>query len=321
MDWGRHRSLLKKSIPLLTIVFMLLVAVLLYDSLSQVNWQEVTQAVTKLSASTLLLVLALSFLNYFLYSLYDYMSFRFLHLTDLSALRIFMSAAVCYAFNLNLGALVGGMGLRYKIYAGWKVKKSKLPWIPVISAVTSWLGYLLLLALLFLFRSQEVAAWVPLGPTGVKALGVIAMSAIGFYFVLCWRGKKVKLKHHKFKLPHVSGALLQFAVSSVQWCLPSVIIWVLMGTLGGNVSYEQVLFTHLMAGVIGVITHIPGGLGVLETIFLRSPFNMPASQILVALLCFRAVYYFLPLLLALPGYLFIEIYQNRRVKRSFFLNS
>lgn len=317
MNLGKVQKRFKKYLPFITLIFIGLVAFLLYDSLSQIQWSEVKDAITQLSASTFWIIILLSFLNYFFYSLYDFMSFRYLKVTGLSSPRIFISASICYAFNLNLGALVGGMGLRYKIYSGWNVQKSKLPWIPVVSAAISWSGYILLLCLLCIFRSVEVAKWIPLNQANILTTGLFVLSALVAYLVLCWKGKEIKIMQRSFPLPSITGAFLQFSVSSIQWCLPSVIVWVLMLALGGKVSFEQVLFMQLLAGVIGVITHIPGGLGVLETIFLRAPFNMPMSQILVALLCFRAVCYFLPLLLALPGYLFIEFYQNRHIKRTF----
>ncbi|HEY9658525.1 MAG TPA: UPF0104 family protein, partial [Allocoleopsis sp.] len=49
----------------------------------------------------------------------------------------------------------------------------------------------------------------------------------------------------------------------------------------------------------GIFSTVPGGLGVFETvILLLHPPSIPASQVLAALLAFRAVYFFLPLLIA-----------------------
>jgi uncharacterized membrane protein YbhN (UPF0104 family) len=55
----------------------------------------------------------------------------------------------------------------------------------------------------------------------------------------------------------------------------------------------------LLGQIAGVLSNVPGGLGVFETIILLllSP-SIPSAQLFGALLIYRVVYYLLPLIIA-----------------------
>ena len=72
------------------------------------------------------------------------------------------------------------------------------------------------------------------------------------------------------------------------------VIWFL---LEQQLPYPTVLAVFLVAAVAGVITHVPGGLGVLEGVFLALlSHRISQDQLLGALLAYRALYYLLPLI-------------------------
>lgn len=83
------------------------------------------------------------------------------------------------------------------------------------------------------------------------------------------------------------------------------IIWLL---LGQGVDYFFVLGVLLVSSIAGVIVHIPAGIGVLEAVFIALLAGEETSQglIIAALLAYRVLYYFIPLLLALVCYLVLE---------------
>jgi uncharacterized membrane protein YbhN (UPF0104 family) len=74
-----------------------------------------------------------------------------------------------------------------------------------------------------------------------------------------------------------------------------------------KVGYADVLCVLLIAAVAGVITHVPAGLGVLEVVFVALlSHQAPSSQLLAALLTYRAIYYIAPFAIALVLYLVTE---------------
>ena len=54
-----------------------------------------------------------------------------------------------------------------------------------------------------------------------------------------------------------------------------------------------------VAMTLGLLSHVPGGIGVFETVILLAVPGAPTSDLLASLLVFRFVYYFLPFLVAL----------------------
>jgi uncharacterized membrane protein YbhN (UPF0104 family) len=78
-------------------------------------------------------------------------------------------------------------------------------------------------------------------------------------------------------------------------------------------DYGQVLATQLSAAVIAVPTHVPGGLGVLEAVFVSVlGREVPAGRLVAGLLAFRALYYLVPLALAAALHLALELGVRRR---------
>jgi uncharacterized membrane protein YbhN (UPF0104 family) len=302
---------MKKILPYLTLVFFILVGYLLYQTFSQIDWTQVQVALTKFSWVIILPALSLALLDYFILTSYDFMGFKYFHMDFMTYPKVLVSAFCCYAFNLNLGAMVGGMGFRFRIYSGWGVAKAKIAKIVLFSSFTNWLGHAFLISTVFCFQAESIQTLFAL-PTWISfTVGLIQYGMILFYFYACYKRKVMTFKETQWAFPELSQACLQIFLSSIQWTLISLIIYILIRYLGHDVPFGKVMFTSLVASIAGVLTHIPGGLGVLETIFLRVPLGIPAEDLLAALICYRLVYYLFPLIIAVPSYLGIEYYQKR----------
>jgi uncharacterized membrane protein YbhN (UPF0104 family) len=77
--------------------------------------------------------------------------------------------------------------------------------------------------------------------------------------------------------------------------------------LHGQIAYPTVLGVLLLAGIAGVITHVPAGLGVLEAVFLTLlAGRMAQGALLGALLAYRVLYYLVPFAAAVVVYFTLE---------------
>ena len=126
------------------------------------------------------------------------------------------------------------------------------------------------------------------------------------YLVLCAvAGDHVwTLRGHELETPSLRMALLQLLLSAINWSLIGGVIWCL---LEQQLPYHQVLSVLLVAAVAGVITHVPAGLGVLEAVFVALlSHQLSEGWLLGALLAYRAIYYLLPLAIAVCAYLATE---------------
>ncbi|MND74896.1 Inner membrane protein YbhN [compost metagenome] len=77
----------------------------------------------------------------------------------------------------------------------------------------------------------------------------------------------------------------------------------------GEITYFEVAGAYVTANVASLISHVPGGLGVLEATMLGI---LPGAKIIGALVAFRVLYFFVPLMIGLPTFLASEAYYRRR---------
>jgi uncharacterized membrane protein YbhN (UPF0104 family) len=289
-----------------------LAAWLLWDLLRDVDWRQVGATLAAYPAGTLAVAAAFVAASYALYAGYDLLGRRYTH----HALRVPTVAAIAcvvYASNLSLGPIVGSVGLRLRLYTRYGLRAAQVARIVGLGLVTNWSGYLLLAGSVLALRQVELPAALSMGAGALQALGALMIALPVAYVAACAfaRRREWHFRGHHFRLPHGRMAALQLLLSCANWAAIAGVIWVL---LPAGLPYGVVLATFLTASVVALATHIPGGLGVLEGVFLyalASP-QAPSHALLAGLLAFRALYYLLPLALAGAAFVMLEAGAPRR---------
>jgi uncharacterized membrane protein YbhN (UPF0104 family) len=119
----------------------------------------------------------------------------------------------------------------------------------------------------------------------VRPLGAILLALAAFYLVITLLGKKEwEFKRWRFAIPdwRLSGA--QLVIAAADWLLAGAVLYSL---LPGQASMGFMFFLgiFLIAQLAGLISQVPGGLGVFESVLvLLTPPTLPAPQVLGALL-------------------------------------
>lgn len=270
-----------------------------------VDWPEVWVALQALSLVQVLAAAGLALLSYGLVASFDLIGRR-LTGHPLPAPRTLGIAAICYAFNLNFGALVGGFGLRLRLYSRSGVAAPAVARVIAHSMVTNWLGYLWVAGAVLLTSPPRLPESWALSALWLRAIGGLMVALALGYLALCTASRQRELvwRGHTLALPGARLACLQALLGGASWLLIGAIVWSLFG---GRVDYPTVLGALLLAAVAGVLTHVPAGLGVLEAVLVATLAHaLPATEVLATVLAYRAAYYLLPLALALPAYAWSE---------------
>jgi len=289
----------------LTFGFFALVVYLLVSNARQIEWAEVSAALRRRPLASLLPAALVAAASFAVYSCYDLLSRRYTG-HDVPAWRVVCTTFVSYAFNLNLGSLVGGLAFRHRLYSRLGLGVGEINRIIAFSMLTNWIGYLLLAGIVFLLRPLDIPPEWALGSGALQVLGLALIGVVVAYLLACaFSRKRVWLiRGHEVELPPLRMALMQIGISSINWLLIAGVLYLL---LQRSLPYHTVLATLLVAAVAGVLTHVPAGLGVLEAVFVALlSSRMPASELLAALLAYRGIYYLAPLALAAVVYLFLE---------------
>ena len=289
----------------LTAAFFVGVGWLLFTAAREIEWSEVLAAMRSLPASVVALAVALALLSYSIFCCFDLLGRHYTGHT-LRTRTVVLVNFISYAFNLNLGSLVGGVAFRYRLYSQLGLGKGVITRIVSMSMLTNWLGYVLLAGVLFTIWPLTPPEGWSVDEDAIRLVGVLLIGVGAAYLVTCARlpNHSWTIRGHELTVPGWRMALLQVTLSCVNWSVMGGIIWVL---LRGQVDYHSVLSVLLVAAIAGVLAHVPAGLGVLEAVFIALLSDqVPQGQLLGALLAYRAIYYLAPLGVATVAYAITE---------------
>jgi phosphatidylglycerol lysyltransferase len=292
---------LRRVIPVAIGLALFLVALeLLRVELRTVTWHELTADVLRTPPSQLGLALLLTALNYAALTGYDFLAFAYIGKT-LPRGRIAAASFLAYAISNNVGfAMLSGASVRYRFYSRWGITAEDLSRIVVSYSVTFWLGLLGLAGLSLVVSPLPAARELPAHQL-LTAIGWLLISVPPVY-LLTTLVRRRPLRLWKFELPVPSPAIAagQWLLSAVEWALAGAVLYVLLPP--GSPPFLPFIGTFLVAILAGMASHVPGGLGVFDglMVLLLAPW-LSSGQVLPSLAVYRAVYYFLPLVIAVTG--------------------
>jgi glycosyltransferase 2 family protein len=290
----------------ITALFFIAVATLLVSQARMIEWGEVLVSLQRYPLGILAGALALAVLSFLLYSCFDLLGRRYTGHT-LGTGTVMLVTFISYAFNLNLGSLVGGVAFRFRLYSKLGLRTGLITRVLAFSMLTNWTGYLLLGGLVF---SLMPPAGLPpnwtIDSAQLRFVGLVLVALAGGYVALCAfsRQRTLRLRGHAIDLPSARMAFLQLLMGAGNWLVMSAIVFVL---LQQRIEFSAVVGVLLLAAIAGVITHIPAGLGVLEAVFVALlSHQVPRHELLAALVAYRVIYYVMPLVLASALYFMLE---------------
>ena len=303
----RLRQVLPVAIGL--VLFLVALEVLLAE-LRTVTWHELTADVIGTPPSQLVLALVLTVINYAALAGYDLLAFVYIGKT-LPRGRIALASFLAYAISNNVGfAMLSGASVRYRFYTRWGVTAEELSRIVVSYSVTFWLGLLGLGGLSLVVSPPPAVREWPAHQL-LTPIGWLLMLVPPAYLVATVvRRRPIRLRSFELPVPSPAIAASQALLSAVEWALAGAVLYVLLPP--SSLAFLQFLGTFLVAILLGMASHVPGGLGVFEwlMVLLLKPF-LTSGQLLPALIVYRAVYYLLPLSIAVIGLVADEVRERR----------
>ena len=90
---------------------------------------------------------------------------------------------------------------------------------------------------------------------------------------------------------------MQIVLSVIDLSLSSAVLWWLLPP-DAHISFIAFVGAYAVAVIAGIISHVPGGIGVFETVILYTLPEVPKDALLGSLLAYRVVYYLVPLFFA-----------------------
>jgi hypothetical protein len=170
--------------------------------------------------------------------------------------------------------------------------------IAFMTGVTFWLGNIFVLGGAVAYAPDALAAFDQLQPALNRLLGLSALFAIlGYLFWIAARPRVVGRANWQIVLPNLRWTFLQIGIGTVDRCLASLSLFIL---LPGEpaVGFVTVVVVFVLATLLGAMSHTPGSLGVVEAAILIGLPQYPREELLAIVITFRVLDFFLPLFIA-----------------------
>ena len=286
----------------------------LRNELRTVSYREISRAASHVPWHDIILSIAGTIACYFVLPLYDVLGLRYAQ-HPIPLRRSYLTSFLAYAFSQSLGfAAVTGGAVRLRFWSIDGLTTPEIARAAAFSGVGFWVGVGTVsgLALTFVQLPPGAAEHVPfhtLVPFGVLLLCIIA-AYLTFASV---RRQPIVIREWELRAPGPRLAFAQLGVAMVDWMLAACVAWVLLPVAPG-LTFPAFVGFFALAQAVGVLSHVPGGLGVFDTlmVLMLAPV-LPAQQVLASLVVYRVVYYLLPFVAASLTLAFLVLQRRKAI--------
>lgn len=225
---------------------------------------------------------------------YDALALQFIG-KPLPKRAVFLGGFLGYAFGNTIGiSVISGGAVRYRIYSAYGLDALGVATVSTYVAAALGTG-LTLVGLAALGVSPEIAGPIihlPLGWIRAGSFGLLAVAAGGIAY-LSITDRRITLRGFDLHLPSPKSLLAQLGITLVDIIATAFALWVLMPQ--GTPDFGSFIAIYAIATMIGIATHVPGGIGVFETVVIAAlPPSVAVSDAAAALVLFRIIYYLVP---------------------------
>ena len=273
------------------------------------DWHGVARAWSALAPGRIAASLAGSLVSFCMLALLDVLAAHFVAPKRVSMKRAAFAGALSHAFSNTLGfPAVTGSVIRYRIYATAGLDTGDIGRIVALAAFGVAMGFTVVTTLALLWQPALAHGWGrPLGAAICVALLV---------FLVWLRGprRSVRIARWTIAFPDGATAAWQMTVGGIEMLAAIGTLYVLLPPASAP-PFIDFLPIYVGAVVLGLVSQVPGGLGVFEVIVLAAFPAHARAQVLAAMLCYRLTYSLVPFALAGTAWLVVESRRAHQLAR------
>ncbi|WP_293806155.1 YbhN family protein [uncultured Bosea sp.] len=235
---------------------------------------------------------------------------------------ISLCSFVTYALSHNIGASVfsGGM-VRYRAYTAKGLTTAEVAVLVALCSFTFAFGTIFMMGLVLIYEPQilhpleRMSKWFAITDNTARWIGVGMLAFVALYTIGSWlQFKPLKIGKLEIIYPRLPIVFRQYLAAPLELAGAAGIIYFALPDQG-NPGFLIVLGAFLLSFSAGLLSQVPGGVGVMEAVFLAVMPTVPAPAVFAALLIWRLFYLILPLVFSLPIVLAFERAQLKRSTR------
>ena len=296
--------------PAVSVLAFALVIAVLHHVLEHYHLRDIVVELRQIPAPAMVAAAVFTLSSYLLLTCYDALGVRYVG-KPVPYPRIALTSFIAYAFGHNLSlAAFTGTAVRYRIYSTQGLTAIDVATIATFCALTTALGLGVLGGVAALYAVPGTTA-LHLGHIWSQLFGVVLLGLVATY--VAWASlarRPLAIGPWEVRPPGARLASAQLAVGVADLSASAAVLWVLLPQ-SAAIDFPTFAGIYAIAVVGGIVSQVPGGLGVFETILLLALPHAPPPELLGALLAWRGLYYLAPLALAATALLLHELYLQR----------
>ncbi|SIQ96956.1 hypothetical protein SAMN05880582_10577 [Rhizobium sp. RU20A] len=286
MTLTSRRSLFNIVLVVATLAAMVLV----YRGLSRYSYDEIRQSLAAISTGHMLAAIGFAALSYFALTFFDYLGLRYAgRPLSYGKAAIASFSGLSIGHNVGVAALSSG-AVRYRFYSRYGLSNEEVAKVILFCGATVGIGLVTLAGISLVFLPDLAGRVAGLGVSGSRIAGIVCLLVIAAYLVAAAvvRGT-VTVRKWTFDMPSLPLAIGQVAVGTANFVFVAACLHQL---IGGDAGFGAVTAAYVVGNLAALVSHVPGGLGVLEATI---SYVMGGAASIGALIAFRFIYFFLPL--------------------------
>jgi phosphatidylglycerol lysyltransferase len=294
-ELGARRSRWRWVGPLAALLVFATVVLILHHQLAHLHVRNVLEHLHTIPRRQVLTALGFTAASYWLLSNYDMLALVYLR-RRIAYPRVLFTSFIAYSFGHTLGfSAFTGAAIRFRLYATAGVSAIEVATISAFCSLSLGIGLATITGLSLFFSPLHAAQILHLHHNWALVAGAVLLAAVAAYaaWATLARGT-LELRGWALRAPGAAIGLTQVALSVVDLSLSAAVLWSLLPA-EAHVGFVTFLGTYVTAVIAGIVSHVPGGVGVFEAVMLLTLPGVPPDVLVGSLLAYRAVYYVVPL--------------------------
>lgn len=285
----------------------------LHHLLAEVRVHDFRTAFHAIAPMAIAASVVMTILSYLALTLYDHLAL------DIVGQRLKWRTAALASFcsytlshNLGLSLLTGGSA-RFRIYGAAGLRASDIARVIASASLAFWGGVVTMAGVLMTVHPVMLRLGdVTIGHMLQRVIGVAILGLATLLLLALGRlPRAIRLFGWTLALPTRRQAVAQIGIACIDLMMASAALFILVPHASISL-YPLFFLSYALAIILTLISHVPGGIGVFEAVMLAGLPDVDRPSLLAALVAYRAIYYIIPLIIAV---VLIAFHEGRAWRR------
>ncbi|MDI7862324.1 bifunctional lysylphosphatidylglycerol flippase/synthetase MprF [Rhizobiaceae bacterium n13] len=291
----------------LTLLIFVVVGFAIFHLTDEVRYDDVVAALRATNLLSIAAAIAFTALSFAALTIYDVDALEYIG-RKLPYPQVALTAFSAYAVGntAGFGPLSGG-AIRYRAYSRLGLSPDEIGRVIAFVTLAFGLGLASVASLSLLVIGEDVAPLVGVSSGLLQTVAGLVLA--GLVALLIWaRGGRVRrVGRFSLKLPDSRTTSRQFLVTCLDIAASATVLYMLLpGSV--TISWPAFLGLYAVAVGLGVLSHVPAGLGVFDGVIVAALSGAAnVEQVLGSLVLYRLIYHVLPLVIAMAATITVEL--------------